>query len=897
MVRLPVLTRLARRHPIVLPFLAEPADAAETPLPESLFVNNKGELLFEKLLKRPYWSSVQAYCCPSLHPAGLLIAAGSWYERINGLIESGGREEDLLDEAGKMLDVALHCQELASAADEVLPLQVYQLNWLGFAVAVAGLPQAALALYELLQSWQVCPIAAIAVLAPGIRHLAQSLDEHGDRWRQLQYWVASGEAVEESARRHLETVRAGLQCVFEAAGVLLNNPNRHARRDVVDFILRARRWQDRGMSVLTEAGMPWEAHERMTKRLDRLAQWVESTIDQGLPDYFGFPYIGKLPAIRVHERLGSLYLAGNPSPFFRDERFQFEALLLADTFPLLPFLESYPGLLTAVQEAGGERTDFYQLGERFYDQLDVIRNADPDAPWNEERSRLFVGALSCRALALVRACCSNSANDLHTLLERYIEEEEQSPWVSAATALLVFAPLVSVLDEALSVESDGYTLRVIGWINQFRSFDTRQQAVGRAKLQQLRFAGVSVCRLLNDGREMLVEMAGEHQHAALQARVGDLVEDLRVLTELPEMGMVLGTEGGTTTKTFLEQAQRLYQRACGEHMSKDKPAKTASTPEPKTSSAKSASASAPEHSAPVPAQLVQIVHGKVLETHADSRYLKEQWSVGKAEQLKKGVELLPGRPEQVRLLRDEFPWFEEVLDFIETWLLRNAALGIQSCQLPPMLLVGGVGCGKTHFGRRLAETLEVPFQMLAAGGSTDNRQLAGTSRGWGTAFPSLPVDFMSGTGVGNGLLVVDEVDKESPDRRNGRMTDTLLQLLEPANARHFSDPFIGAAVDCSHLQWVLTANSLRGVHEALLSRVRLFAVRQPSRDHYPKLAQQIRLGFAKDHQVDHRLLPMLDGDDLEAIRNLCKSVRQVRQVTEWLLTKRIVEEQRNSSAH
>lgn len=125
MVRLPVLTRLARRHPIELPFLAEQAEAVGTPLPESLFLNNKGELLFEKLLKRPYWSNVEAYCCPSLHPAGLLIAAGDWFERINRLIESRGLEDDLLDEAEEMFDVAVHCQELATAGDEVLPLQVY----------------------------------------------------------------------------------------------------------------------------------------------------------------------------------------------------------------------------------------------------------------------------------------------------------------------------------------------------------------------------------------------------------------------------------------------------------------------------------------------------------------------------------------------------------------------------------------------------------------------------------------------------------------------------------------------------------------------------------------------------------------------------------------------------
>jgi len=63
--------------------------------------------------------------------------------------------------------------------------------------------------------------------------------------------------------------------------------------------------------------------------------------------------------------------------------------------------------------------------------------------------------------------------------------------------------------------------------------------------------------------------------------------------------------------------------------------------------------------------------------------------------------------------------------------------------------LGGYGCDNTHLGRRLAEVQHLPFRLLPAGGSTDNCQLAATSRGWGTAFPALPTDFMAETGVAN----------------------------------------------------------------------------------------------------------------------------------------------------
>lgn len=896
MMRLPVLSRLARRHPIVLPFLAEAAEGESTPpLPDTMVINKLGELVLEHLLQRPYWNNIGTYCSPALHPAGLLIAAGPMFDRVNRQLEATRLERDPVDRAEEMFAIAMHCGELAASAHEALPLQVFQLNWLSFAVAAAGLPQAALALHDLLLAWQVPPLAASAVLLPGIRYLAEHLDDQGERWEDVQAWIKASRAGDEAASQHLASIPAGLLCVLELARLVVSDPDAHLRRDVVDFVRQARRWGDQGMALLAEAGKPWADRAGLQMCLDRLAQWSEASHEQPLPGYFGFPFAHALPGIRVHEKLTGLYLSGEPSPFFQDERFQFEALLRAAIEPLSEFLASDPELLQAVEAAGGKRADFYQLGEQYYDQLDALRAAAPEGSWSEERSLLFLRALSCRALAIVRHGCFRSAEDLHAALERYAREEEQDPWVSAATALLLFAPLASVIEEALSIESDGHTLRVAAWIDLYRHPDPLRQDVGRLQLQRLRFACVKVCQLVEDGREMLVALAGAEGQVALLIRLGDLVEDMTALLEVPEIGVILGDEG-SSARSYMEQAQRIYRRTGESLADKKSPCKPVGTTQPQVAPA-SPGAASPLPCPATAATLVSIVQGKVLDTPADIKYLKEQWSQSKAETLKKGVELLPARLAQVGQLRDEFPWFQEIIDFIETWLLRNEALGVQCCRLPPMLLVGGVGCGKTHFCRRLAETLGLPFQLLAAGGSSDNRQLAGTARGWGTAFPSLPVDFMCGSGVGNGLVIVDEVDKESPDRRNGRLTDTLLQLLEPANSRHFNDPFIGSAVDCSHLQWMLTANTLKGVHEALLSRVRMFVVQQPSREHFPGIAQQIRMGFAKEHQVDHRLLPALDGDDLEMIRKLCKSVRQVRQVTEWLLTRRIVEEKKLALAH
>lgn len=878
MIRLPVLTRLFRRFPIHIPawteWLSKPT---AQPLPETPFIDETGRFDREALGYRHRPSTRSTYCAPSVHPAALQAASGANLAIVQRLTDSGVGPADALDEAVQMRLMASRCHELAKASFDPLPLLILELNWLGFAIGEAALPQACLALFGLLRSWEVPSYEAIQVLEPGIRCLATLLDD------------------EQAAASHLQTLPAGLDCVLQATDILVQDPDLHTPDHLRDFVYRARHWLARAHSVLAQAQRTWLRSAELDERLTRLAQWVDLAPYQPLPGYYGFPIAGDLPAIRISERLGSLYTGTVVSPCFAGERFQFDAVLAADTTPISEFLASDAELLQAVVDAGGDDADFHGLAEGFHDQLDALSAQDPEAPWNETRSVLFLRALTCRALAVVRNQHWISADDLHGVLKRYAQDEEQEIGITEETALLLFAPLAAVIDEALRVGSDGQRVQVEKWIAAYQSPQPDRQEAGRARLQQLRFAWLSLARLIEEGRDMLVNLAGAHGQSTLRARVGDLVDDLGLIEGLPAMGLMLGDVQATTTA--LLRAERAYAHAAEQCYAAPKAAASSVQTAGQRATAPKPATKAPDDTESHQPGRLPVIDAKTMSNYADTKSIKEYWSQKKADQLRAGVVLIPTPAGGITTLREEFPWFAELLDFIEMWLQRNAALGVADCRLPPILLLGGYGCGKTFFGRRLAETLGLPHRLLAVGGSSDNRQLAGTSRGWGTAYPSLPVDFMAETGIGNGLLVVDELDKESDDRRNGRMTDTLLQLLEPANAKAFMDPFLGCPVDCSYLQWILTANSLKGINAALLSRVRLFTVTQPSRSHYPRLAQQIRDAFALEYRIDPRFLPVLDGEDLELIQRQCTSVRQVRQITEWLLTRKIAEERGKGAVH
>lgn len=128
---------------------------------------------------------------------------------------------------------------------------------------------------------------------------------------------------------------AGLDCQFEATGILLKDPDLHAPDHLRDFVYRARLWLGRVRPVLAQAPLPWPLGDRLEQRLARLAQWVDLAPYQPLPGYFGFPVAGDLPAIRINERLGALYTGAAVSPCFLGERFRFDALLAVDTTPNL----------------------------------------------------------------------------------------------------------------------------------------------------------------------------------------------------------------------------------------------------------------------------------------------------------------------------------------------------------------------------------------------------------------------------------------------------------------------------------------------------------------------------------------------------------------------------------
>lgn len=243
---------------------------------------------------------------------------------------------------------------------------------------------------------------------------------------------------------------------------------------------------------------------------------------------------------------------------------------------------------------------------------------------------------------------------------------------------------------------------------------------------------------------------------------------------------------------------------------------------------------------------------------------------------------MPGR-EQLQTSRHrlvgEFPWACGVLGQIFSDLLGRAALGAEVLGMPPTLFVGPPGSGKSRLAHRIAQELDVPRLDLSLAGVSDTKVLGGTSRGWSTGRPNDLATLMATRRSASAIVLLDELDKALERGGNeAGIQAYLLGLLEPETASRHRDVFLKTECDFSHVMWIATANRLTPISAPLLSRMRVFLIRQPHAGHYRAIAQGVLAELAERWGVAPEAMPSLQ--DLLLPIDEATSAREVRGATE-----------------
>lgn len=121
-------------------------------------------------------------------------------------------------------------------------------------------------------------------------------------------------------------------------------------------------------------------------------------------------------------------------------------------------------------------------------------------------------------------------------------------------------------------------------------------------------------------------------------------------------------------------------------------------------------------------------------------------------------------------LEAEMPNFRQVIATVRRMLALQLA-GDGSFQLPPLLLAGDPGVGKTYFAMRLAKLMKAGFEMVSMEGASSPMSLIGLEQHYYTSSPGKVFEVLVQGETANPVFVVDELDKASSEAR-----------LPPANA-------------------------------------------------------------------------------------------------------------------
>jgi ATP-dependent Lon protease len=179
-----------------------------------------------------------------------------------------------------------------------------------------------------------------------------------------------------------------------------------------------------------------------------------------------------------------------------------------------------------------------------------------------------------------------------------------------------------------------------------------------------------------------------------------------------------------------------------------------------------------------------------------------------------------------------------VIEYLSVLILHKQKNINEPFHAPSLFFVGLPGTGKTTFAISVAEALGRKLVRIPFGGLSSALDLRGQSKTQPEAEPGVVIRSLRRVGVKNPVILLDELDRVTPEARPAVM-GVLLELLDPNQNVAFTDYFIDYPFNLSEAIFIASANNTRDVSTAVLDRLEVIQM--------PSYTDQEKITIAKNY--------------------------------------------------